>query len=124
MSTPLIASLCLVLVAPAEQPDTPKAAVAFVGKLQNEDGGYRAAPKEGPSSLRATSTALRAIKYSGGQLPRKEASEKFVAACFDRGTGGFQFSTQEKAALLAFLKTLSDKKFITDPKFSDPFETK
>jgi cytochrome c peroxidase len=34
---------------------------------------------------------------------------------------GFRFSTQDKAALLAFLKTLSDKKFITDPKFSDPF---
>ena len=28
----------------------------------------------------------------------------------------------EKAALVAFLKTLSDKKFITDPKFSDPFQ--
>jgi cytochrome c peroxidase len=27
----------------------------------------------------------------------------------------------EKAALVAFLKTLSDRKFITDPKFSDPF---
>ena len=27
----------------------------------------------------------------------------------------------EKAALVAFLKTLSDEKFITDPKFSDPF---
>jgi cytochrome c peroxidase len=42
----------------------------------------------------------------------------------NRQTRGFQFSTAEKAALLAFLKTLSDKKFITDPKFSDPFETK
>jgi cytochrome c peroxidase len=42
----------------------------------------------------------------------------------ERGTGGFQFSTQEKAALVAFLKTLSDKKFISDPKFSDPFEMK
>jgi cytochrome c peroxidase len=28
----------------------------------------------------------------------------------------------EKAALVAFLKTLSDRKFITDPKFSDPFQ--
>lgn len=27
----------------------------------------------------------------------------------------------EKTALVAFLKTLSDEKFITDPKFSDPF---
>jgi cytochrome c peroxidase len=42
----------------------------------------------------------------------------------DRQTRGFQFSTQEKAALLTFLKTLSDPKFISDPKFSDPFEIK
>ena len=32
------------------------------------------------------------------------------------------FSDADKAALVAFLKTLSDKKFITDPKFSDPFK--
>ena len=28
----------------------------------------------------------------------------------------------DKAALVAFLKTLTDRKFITDPKFSDPFQ--
>ncbi len=39
-----------------------------------------------------------------------------------RQTRGFDFSTGEKAALLAFLKTLSDPKFISDPKFSNPFE--
>ena len=31
-------------------------------------------------------------------------------------------TTSDKAALVAFLKTLSDRKFITDPKFSDPFQ--
>jgi cytochrome c peroxidase len=31
---------------------------------------------------------------------------------------------EQKAALVAFLKTLSDPKFIADPKFSDPFEAK
>ena len=36
-------------------------------------------------------------------------------------TRGFQFNTGDKAALLAFLKTLSDQKFISDPKLSDPF---
>jgi cytochrome c peroxidase len=30
--------------------------------------------------------------------------------------------SSEKAALVAFLKTLTDRKFITDPKFSDPFQ--
>jgi cytochrome c peroxidase len=32
------------------------------------------------------------------------------------------FNQAEKAALVAFLKTLSDLMFITDPKFSDPFQ--
>ena len=32
------------------------------------------------------------------------------------------FSDSEKAALVAFLKTLSDEKFVTDPKFADPFQ--
>jgi cytochrome c peroxidase len=32
------------------------------------------------------------------------------------------FTDSEKAALVAFLKTLSDRKFLTDPKFSDPFQ--
>jgi cytochrome c peroxidase len=32
------------------------------------------------------------------------------------------FTDGEKAALVAFLKTLSDRKFITDPKLSDPFQ--
>ena len=32
------------------------------------------------------------------------------------------FSGEQKAALVAFLKTLSDTHFLTDPKFSDPFQ--
>ena len=32
------------------------------------------------------------------------------------------FTDAEKAALIAFLKTLTDHKFVTDPKFSDPFQ--
>ncbi len=32
------------------------------------------------------------------------------------------FTTQEKANLIAFLKTLTDQKFLTDPRFSDPFQ--
>jgi cytochrome c peroxidase len=32
------------------------------------------------------------------------------------------FTDSEKAALVAFLKTLTDQRFLTDPKFSDPFQ--
>jgi cytochrome c peroxidase len=35
--------------------------------------------------------------------------------------GGFNFSPTQKAALVAFLHTLTDNPFITDEKFSDPF---
>jgi cytochrome c peroxidase len=32
------------------------------------------------------------------------------------------FTNSERAAIVAFLKTLTDQKFLTDPRFSDPFE--
>ena len=32
------------------------------------------------------------------------------------------FTASESAALVAFLKTLTDRRFLTDPKFSDPFQ--
>lgn len=35
---------------------------------------------------------------------------------------GLNFNNSDKAALVAFLKTLTDKKFLTDPKFADPFQ--
>jgi cytochrome c peroxidase len=36
--------------------------------------------------------------------------------------GGVQLNEEEKAALVAFLKTLSDPDFLTNPEYSDPFE--
>ena len=33
----------------------------------------------------------------------------------------FNFSSADKAALVAFLETLTDQEFITDHRFSDPF---
>jgi cytochrome c peroxidase len=35
--------------------------------------------------------------------------------------GGFRLNAQEKAALVAFLKTLTDEQFLRDVRFSDPF---
>ena len=35
--------------------------------------------------------------------------------------GPLKFTASEKAALIAFLKTLTDRRFLTDPKFSNPF---
>lgn len=36
------------------------------------------------------------------------------------GTGGAQLTSQEKADLLAFLKTFTDEEFVNNPEFSDP----
>ena len=35
--------------------------------------------------------------------------------------GGYRMTTEEKKALVAFLKTLTDTELVNDPKFSDPF---
>ena len=37
--------------------------------------------------------------------------------------GGFQFIEEDKQALIAFLKTLTDKSFLENEKWSDPFQT-
>jgi cytochrome c peroxidase len=36
--------------------------------------------------------------------------------------GGLNFDQRQKAALVAFLRTLTDEHFIADPKYSDPFQ--
>ncbi len=38
-----------------------------------------------------------------------------------KGPAGFRLTGKEKSALVAFLKTLTDEAFISDPRFSDPF---
>lgn len=37
------------------------------------------------------------------------------------GKSGFHYTAKQKAALIAFLRTLTDESFVSDPKFSDPF---
>src|SRR5262245_34197690 len=89
--------LCLAIsLAPAhvQSPEQTKATIAYLRFLQTKEGGFTAkagpANKESnPASLRPTSSALRALKYFGGQPKDREASKRFVAGCFDKATGGF-----------------------------------
>jgi len=37
---------------------------------------------------------------------------------------GFEISTSDKRALVSFLKSLTDRTFLTDPRFGDPFATR
>jgi hypothetical protein len=43
------------------------ASIEYVQGLVNEDGGFRAGGLSGPSSMGATSSALRALRYLGGK---------------------------------------------------------
>jgi prenyltransferase beta subunit len=89
----------LLLILPAalraQTPEEISATVKYVSALQADSGGFRArsadaAGKEpNPPSLRATVGALRVVKYFNGEIKDVPGCKKFVAACFDKGTGGF-----------------------------------
>jgi cytochrome c peroxidase len=59
--------------------------------------------------------------YSRGVHPHVNLGLAFVEGEVSGGTSGFGFTEEQQAALVAFLKTLTDRDFMTDPKFSDPF---
>ena len=60
--------------------------------------------------------------YSSGVHPHENQTVAFSEESSVGGkTSGFQLTDTRKAALVAFLKTLTDNAFISDPKFADPF---
>jgi len=86
-------ALCLVPAA-AQTPQEKKKTVAYLQSLQAPDGGFLAGRSGGPadagrSGLRATTAALRALHYFGGQASDGKACADFVKKCFDRDRGGF-----------------------------------
>jgi hypothetical protein len=84
--------LCLLLlVLPAwALDDAPKkATVAYLQKLQADDGGFRPDARTAQSDLPSTSAALRALKYFGGAPRDREACIAFVKGCYDKEAGGF-----------------------------------
>src|SRR5690348_14995962 len=76
-----------------QTPKPREATIAYLHSLAAPDGGYApAAPKPGATaapSLGATTSAVRALKYFGGQPQNKEATARFVASCYNRSAGGF-----------------------------------
>jgi cytochrome c peroxidase len=59
--------------------------------------------------------------YSSGVHPHKNVGLALEEMTTGKPTFGFQFNKIEKGAIVAFMKTLTDKHFISDPRFSDPF---
>jgi prenyltransferase beta subunit len=90
MSRPILLVL-LVTAGPllAQTADEKQATVKFLAALQQPDGGFVPAPMDPKSdaaprsSLRATSAAVRAIKYLGGEVPNKDKALAFVKSCQD-----------------------------------------
>jgi prenyltransferase beta subunit len=79
----------LVAVLPGQAAESSQKAIAYLKKLQNKDGGFRPAADKEQSSLRATSAALRALKYLGGEAADRSAAAGFVKSCHDKDSGGF-----------------------------------
>ena len=71
------------------------ATIRYLLSLRQADGGFVAqkpdptGPKTATSSLRVTLSAVRAIKYLGGELPDKPLTIKFIESCHDKANGTF-----------------------------------
>ena len=71
--------------------DEKKATLEYLKGLRSKDGSFALA-KAGPMAdptLRSTSTATRALRYWGGEVPSPDQTAKYVASCFDKASGGF-----------------------------------
>src|SRR5437667_109341 len=97
MRNPLavIALLLVPTIAPAQDLRAIDRAetILYLLKLHDrESGGFRPDPK-GKPGLRATSAAVRALKYNDAELkpgaPIREKAAAFVMSCYDTKTGGF-----------------------------------
>jgi len=80
---------------PAQSREQKAATIKFVQELQTPDGGFAPVPQDSRvdqvprGSLRATSSALRALKYFGGKPKDNAATAKFIQSCYDAKAGAF-----------------------------------
>ena len=67
-------------------------------------------------------------------LRHYEAGGRTIASCEHKGVGadnllksqfvkGFELTDEQRADLVAFLESLTDPAFLTDPRFASPFPT-
>jgi len=100
------------------QSDADKAAVAYLQKLQTDDGGFRADARAKQSDLPATTTAFRALKYFSAAPRDRAACLAFVQKCFDKDRGGFAARPSGQAAYrptAVGIMAVVDMKLPTDP---------
>ena len=97
----ILSGVVCLLLAPlplCAQSDAHKATIAYLQKLQSDDGGFRADERAKQSDLPATTAAFRALKYFGAAPRDRKACGAFVHRCFDRASGGFAARPGGKAA--------------------------
>jgi hypothetical protein len=88
----VLAGFCLLFVlgpARGQTADEKKATVAYLRSLETKEGGYRLTAQAAPPSLRATTAALRALGYCGGEPRDRSACAGFVTRCYHVDSGGF-----------------------------------
>jgi prenyltransferase beta subunit len=90
----LMAGAVCLAPARAQTADAKKQTVEYVRSLQIEGSGFLPAkPVPGGArlepSLRASSSALRALKYFGGEPRDAKSCCKFVESCWNKTDGGF-----------------------------------
>jgi hypothetical protein len=88
-------ALCLALWVPGLRADGEpgmRLTTAYLRALQAADGGFLPATGDQlttKSSLRSTTSALRAVKYFHGEPRDPKAAAAFVERCYDKPSGGF-----------------------------------
>ncbi len=87
----LLGFLVCVPVAAAQTPAAKQATVAYLQALQAADGGFLPAKTEpaGKSSMRTTVSAVRAVRFFGGEPRNLAKAVTFLKSCYDPKTGGF-----------------------------------
>jgi cytochrome c peroxidase len=100
---------------------------------RSADGGFADITLNGLDAGRFKSPTLRNVEVAGpymhnGSLATLDDVVEHYSRSFNRHPNldvrmfPLNFTESEKAALVAFLKTLTDRAFLTDPRFSDPFD--
>jgi prenyltransferase beta subunit len=98
----LLLSTCFLHPLRGDQPTAvqQQATVAYLHSLQRDSGGYAldSRPESRPT-LGSTSSALRALKYFGGEPKQKDSCSRFIQSCFNKDEGGFAGTPGGKADL-------------------------
>lgn len=106
------------LLAPAQTDAEKKATLDYLAGLQTREGGFRADTKAKKPTLRATSVAVRAIKYFGGKLKDANKVRDFVQSCRDLSGGGYADTPGGKADVILTAVGLMAKVELMDNRYT------